>query len=189
VGACPERGRRNALGRRVKKTIDGTTTQFLGACPERSRRDGLNPVQELNGSGSVVANMLTGLNIDEYFMRTEPSCCASLRYLTDALGSTIALVDSTATTQYNYQYEPFGEDNSTIFNVNTTSTCEFTGREEDELGVGSGLSYYRGRYYNQMYQRFISQKPISSRTAARISSKMRRSGDQFRLPWPAWRGA
>jgi len=150
--------RSNALGRRVEKTVDGTTTQFLGASPERSRRDGLNPVQELNGS--PVANMLTGLNIDEYFVRTEPSCCGPLRYLTDALGSTIALVDSTGTTQYNYQYEPFGENNSTIFNVNTTSTYEFTGREEDEIGVGSGLMYYRGCYYNPAYQRFISQDPI-----------------------------
>jgi hypothetical protein len=30
----------DALGRRMSKSIAGTTTQFLGACPERSRRDG-----------------------------------------------------------------------------------------------------------------------------------------------------
>jgi RHS repeat-associated protein len=142
----------DALGRRIKKTVDGTTTQFL--------YDGLNPVQELNGSGSVVANMLTGLNVDEYFVRTEPSCCGPLRYLTDALGSTIALVDITGTIQYNYHYEPFGADGSTIYNVNTTSSYEFTGREEDEIGVGSDLMYYRARYYNPAYQRFISQDPI-----------------------------
>ncbi len=64
--------------------INGTTTQYLGACPERSRRDGLNPVQELNGSGGVVANLLTGLNIDEYFERTDSS--GAMSFLTDAPG-------------------------------------------------------------------------------------------------------
>jgi len=57
VGACPERSRRNALGRRVSKAIDGTTTQYV--------YDGLNPVQELSSSKAVIANMLTGLNTDE----------------------------------------------------------------------------------------------------------------------------
>ena len=44
-----------------------------------------------NATGAVIANMLSGLNIDEYFIRTE------LSYLSDALGSTIALTDSTGT--------------------------------------------------------------------------------------------
>jgi hypothetical protein len=51
----------DAFGRRMNRTISGTTTQFL--------YDGLNPVQELNGSNGVVANLLTGLRIDEYFAR------------------------------------------------------------------------------------------------------------------------
>ncbi len=74
----------DALGRRVSKTIYAATTELL--------YDGLNPVQELNGSGGVIANMLTGPNIDEYFTRTEPGCCGPLSYLTDALGTTQSLV-------------------------------------------------------------------------------------------------
>jgi hypothetical protein len=44
------------------KTINGTTTNFL--------YDVLNPVQEKNG-GTVTANLLTGLSIDELFTRTD----------------------------------------------------------------------------------------------------------------------
>jgi hypothetical protein len=45
----------------------------------------LNPVQELNGSNGVVANLLTGLRVDECFTRTDT---ATSTFLTDALGST-----------------------------------------------------------------------------------------------------
>ena len=140
----------DALGRRVSKTINGTTTQFL--------YDGLNPIQELSSSKAVIANMLTGLNIDEYFERTEPACCGPLSYLTDALGSTQSLVDSSGTVQYQYLYDPFGNTVAWIFNVNTTNSYAFTGREND--GDAEDLYYYRGRYYNPIFQRFISQDPI-----------------------------
>jgi len=90
-------------------------------------------------------------------VRTEPSCCGSLSYLTDALGSTIALVDSTGTTQYNYQYEPFGNTGSTIYNVNTTNPYQFTGRENDDFGFG--MYFYRNRFHSPAYQRFIAQDP------------------------------
>jgi hypothetical protein len=68
----------------MSKTIGGTTTQFL--------YDRLNPVQELNGTGGVTANLLTGLRIDEYFTRTASGSTSTL--LADALGSTIGLVGS-----------------------------------------------------------------------------------------------
>ena len=45
--------------------------------------DGLNLVQELNSNGAVIATMLTGLNIDEYFEWAEPACCGPPSYLTD----------------------------------------------------------------------------------------------------------
>ncbi len=159
VGARPERSRRNALGRRVSKTVNGTTTQFLGACPERSRRDGLNPVEELNASGAVVAKMLTGLNVDEYFQRTEPGCCGPLSYISDALGSTVALADSNGVIQNQYQYEPFGNTGNQISNNTSTNSYEFTGRENDTSGFLT-MYYYRGRYYEPAFQRFISQDPM-----------------------------
>jgi YD repeat-containing protein len=76
----------DAFGRRMAKTINGTATQFL--------YDGLNPVQELNGASppAVAANLLTGVNIDEYFTRTDSS--GTMALLSDALGSTVGLVNS-----------------------------------------------------------------------------------------------
>lgn len=53
--------------------------------------DGLNPVQELAGS-LPSANLLTGLGVDEYLMRTDAAGARS--FLTDALGSTWPLADS-----------------------------------------------------------------------------------------------
>ena len=82
----------DALNRRVSKSVAGNTTQFL--------YDGLNPVQELQ-SGSASANLLTGLNIDEYFQRTDSAGTRDL--LTDALGSTWGLADSSGTLQTRVQ--------------------------------------------------------------------------------------
>ncbi len=152
VGACPERSRRNALGRRMSKNIAGTTTQFL--------YDGLNPLQELNSSGGVIANMLTGLNIDEYFTRTEPACCGALSYLTDALGSTESMANSSGTVEVQYQYDPFGDTALTLLNDATTNSYQFTGRENDGIGIADDLYYYCGRYYNAAFQRFLSQDPL-----------------------------
>jgi hypothetical protein len=67
----------DAFGRRAEKVIGGTTTQFL--------YDGMNPVQELDGSSpaSVGANLLTGLNLDEYFTRTDAGGTATFDHSTD----------------------------------------------------------------------------------------------------------
>jgi hypothetical protein len=73
---------------RVGKEEDGTTTtQFL--------YDGLNPIQESNSSTGV-ANLLTGLRVDEYFSRTDT---ATSTFLADALGSTIGMVGSVGPAQ------------------------------------------------------------------------------------------
>jgi RHS repeat-associated protein len=134
----------DAFGRRAKKTINGTTTQFL--------YDGFNPVQELNSSNVATANLLTGLNIDEFFSRTDSSGARS--FLTDILGSTLALTDSSGTIQTQYTYEPFG--NATVSGAANGNSYQFTGREND----ATGLYYYRARYYSPTFQRFTAQDPI-----------------------------
>jgi RHS repeat-associated protein len=113
--------------------------------------DELNPVQEKAGA-TVTANLLTGLGIDEFFTRTDGVGVRAL--LPDALGSTIALGDSTGTLQTQYTYEPFGY--ATQTGTASTSSYKYTGREDD----GSGLYYYRARYYHPRLQRFISEDPI-----------------------------
>ncbi len=136
----------DAFGRRASKTISGATTQFL--------YDGLNPVQELaagNPPASVTANLLTGLGIDEYFSRSDAS--GTMAFLRDALGSTIGLVNSAGGIDTSYTYEPFG---NTTVNGGNANPYQFTGREND----GTGLYFYRARYYSPTFQRFMSQDPI-----------------------------
>jgi RHS repeat-associated protein len=116
--------------------------------------DGLNPVQEKNGA-TVTANLLTGLGIDEFFTRTDGVGVRSL--LPDALGSTVALGDGTGTLQTQYTYEPFGFVSQT--GAASTSSYKYTGREDD----GSGLYYYRARYYQPRFQRFIAEDQIGFR--------------------------
>jgi RHS repeat-associated protein len=133
----------DGFGRRRSKTIGGTTTQFL--------YDGLNPVQEL-ASGTPTANLLTGLGIDEFFTRTDS--VGVRNYLTDALGSSVALADGSGSVQTEYSYEPFGA--TTTSGSATTSSFGFTGREAD----GTGLYYYRARYYHPAAQRFVAEDPL-----------------------------
>jgi RHS repeat-associated protein len=134
----------DAFGRRIRKTVGGASTDFL--------YDRLNTVQELTG-GSPSANLITG-RVDEVFQRTDSSGARS--FLADALGSTLALADSTGTLQTSYTYEPFGNPSST--GQANSNSFQFTGRETD----GTGLLYYRARYYSPTFQRFASQDPLRS---------------------------
>jgi RHS repeat-associated protein len=133
----------DSFGRRTGKTVQGTTTNFV--------YDGLNPVQEKAGA-TVTANLITGLGIDEFFQRTDG--VGSRALLPDALGSTVALGDNTGSLQTQYTYEPFGY--ATQTGLASTSSYKYTGREDD----GSGLFYYRARYYHPRLQRFIAEDPI-----------------------------
>jgi RHS repeat-associated protein len=135
----------DAFGRRMHKAISGTTTQFL--------YDGLNPVQELNSGNTVVANLMTGLGLDEYFSRTASGTTST--FIADALGSTIGLVSvNNGPIATNYNYQPFGA--MTVVGSTNSNSYEFTGREND----ATGLYFYRARYYSPTFQKFAAQDPI-----------------------------
>ncbi len=131
----------DAFRRRTTKMIGGTTTSFL--------YDGANAVQEVIG-GTNTANSLSG-GVDEVFQRTDSAGARS--FLGDALGSTLALADSTGALQTQYTFEPFG--NTTQSGSSTTNSFAYTGRELD----AGNLYFYRARYYNPQLQRFISEDP------------------------------
>src|SRR5437899_7058243 len=132
----------DGAGRRMRKAINGTITDVL--------YDGVNPIQEV--SGAAAASLLTGLGIDEYFVRTDTSGASVL--LTDALGSAVALTDPAGAVQTQYTYAPFGATLAT--GAATGNPIDYTGREND----GTGLHYYRARYYHPGLQRFVSEDPI-----------------------------
>jgi RHS repeat-associated protein len=131
----------DGIGRRRTKTIDTTTTSFL--------HDGSNPVREQ--SGTSVTNLLTGPVVDEFFTRSDSS--GTQTYFTDILGSIVALTDAAGVVQATYSYEAFGASSMTGV---TGNVYDYTGRESD----GTGLKYYRARYYHPLLQRFISGDPL-----------------------------
>jgi RHS repeat-associated protein len=114
-----------------------------------------NVLQELDGSLVPIANCLTGLSLDEVFVRTDGSGAVAL--LTDARRSTVALADSTGTLATQYTYDAYG--NVTSSGTSSASRLQFAGREND----GTGLYYYRARYYSPALGRFISDDPIGLR--------------------------
>ncbi len=85
--------------------------------------------------------------------RTRTDSAGTRDFLTDALGSTLALTDSSGALQTQYSYEPFGK--TTASGAASTNSFEYTGREND----GMGLYYYRARYYNPATGRFVSEDP------------------------------
>jgi RHS repeat-associated protein len=130
------------FGRRVSKTLSGTTTKLL--------YDGPNVVQETQGSST--ANLLTGLAPSSTFARTTSKGSESL--LTDALGSTIALGGSSGKAETSYTYDPFGA--TTKEGVASENPFQYTGQEND----GNGLYDYRARYYDPAAAGFVSQDPL-----------------------------
>ncbi len=135
----------DGLGRREAKAINGNLTEFL--------YDGINPVQETSGS-TILANILPGLSNDEFLNRTDVVAGTTSNFLTDALGSPVAVTDNVGAMQTEYTYEAFG--NTTSTGPSTSSSYQYTGREND----GTGLFYYRARYYHPALQRFVSEDPI-----------------------------
>lgn len=64
------------------------------------------------------------------------------------------MADGSGMVQTRYTYAPFGA--RTISGAVSTNANEFTGREND----GTGLYYYRARYYAPTLQRFTAEDPI-----------------------------
>jgi RHS repeat-associated protein len=76
-------------------------------------------------------------------------------YLTDALGSTVALTDAGGFVTTRYLYEPFGRTLSE--GAESPNAFQFTGRENDGA---IGVYAYRSRIYSSALHRFVSEDPL-----------------------------
>ncbi len=129
-------------GRRVSKTINGLTTTYV--------YDGLQAVEEHEQAGPVTTQVAGGL--DEVFFRKTGTNSEFL--LTDALGSTWGLADNSGNVNTEYKYDVFGQTQTS--GQASNNPLQYTGREND----GTGLYYYRNRYYSPSLRRFISRDPL-----------------------------
>lgn len=86
------------------------------------------------------------------FSRSESS--GTQTPLVDGLGSILALADASGAIQTTYMYEPFGR--AVQSGMASANPSQYTGRDND----GTGLYFYRARYYSPAWQRFLSEDPI-----------------------------
>ena len=112
--------------------------------------DGMNPLLVLDGAGSEVVRRLYGRGVDD-IMAEEVSGTVHW-FLTDPVGSVRDLVDNSAVLVDHYVYDSFGRLLSTPSSSNSLLA---NAREYD----GSGLGYYRARYYDPLSGRFLSTDP------------------------------
>ena len=132
-----------AFGRRLARTVNGAATQFL--------YDGLDIAQQLEAQHTT--SYLRSLAIDETLGLSNPD--GTFFLTADALGSTVAVRDSSGSAVTEYTYDTFGAVSTT--NPAFPNPFQFTGRENDGL---AGLYYYRARYYHPDLHRFIAEDPL-----------------------------
>jgi RHS repeat-associated protein len=142
----------DGLGRRVTRTVSGNTEKYL--------YDGLDIISQLDSSSNVRGRYFRGLAIDEPWQRIDitpgsgqKTTETNRNYLADALGSIVALADSNKAIQTEYDYQPFGT--TTNSGAGNKNSYKFTAREDD----GTGLYYYRERYYQPVLGRFAAEDP------------------------------
>jgi RHS repeat-associated protein len=129
---------------------DSYGRRTLNAAGNNLLYEGWNAGQELSGTTPVANRILGG--VDEFFNRTDSTGAYS--QITDALGSTLALTNSSGNITTQYGYYPYG--NTTSYGGASTNASQYTGRENDL----NGLYFYRARYYSPTFGRFISEDPI-----------------------------
>jgi RHS repeat-associated protein len=127
-------------GLRLSRTVGSATSYFvydLGAKLPVVLDDGGS--QYLYGVGGLLSRVLNG---QPYY------------YLTDALGSTLAIVNGSGSLQQDYVYDVYG----TVIRQDGSlgSEFQFTGQQTD----ATGLQYLRARYYDPSTGRFLSRDPL-----------------------------
>jgi RHS repeat-associated protein len=163
----------DALGRCVKRALNGTTTFYI--------YDGEKPIVEYNSSNTIIARTVYGKGIDEVLMRKETGINDGnwFYYAQDHEGSVTHLLDGrstpssqTGTVIERYLYDAFGaptflDASGNPLNPNCTAYNNrflFTGREYAAtyrgIYVQSFQFYeYRARAYNPILGRFMSEDP------------------------------
>lgn len=136
----------DVLNRRIRRIITrGNTTHTT-----RYLHAGAQAIAEIHNE--KITTLLTGLMLDEALARYTDG--EQRTQLTDALGSVIALAQEDQSTATGYRYSPYGE--TTPSGEASDNASQYTAREHD----GTGLYYYRARYYDPVLKRFISEDPI-----------------------------
>ena len=179
----------DAFGRRIQSSIatgnnPAQTVQYL--------YEGAQSLGEIR-NGALTNRLLTGLSLDETIARIaistngQKDAANSRIYLTDALNSVIAqLSDDNANPgqlQNSYGYSPYGE-TITVGPDSTNNPIQYTSREND----GTGLYFYRNRYYDAVLKRFVSSDPIGLAGGTNTFEYVEGNPLSYSDPWGLQRG-
>jgi RHS repeat-associated protein len=148
----------DALGRCVKRTLNGVTTYYI--------YDGEKPIVELFANGAAAGLNIYGKGIDEILVRVDyvvNPAGQAYYYQQDHEGSVTHLTDGSGTVIEKYKYDVFGaptvydgagnlRSGGTIYN----NRFLFTGREYSAM---FGFYEYRARAYHPGLGRFMSEDP------------------------------
>jgi RHS repeat-associated protein len=137
----------DVAGRRSEKKVNGYGTRYL--------YDGPHVIAEYDGNNNLLRKYVHGQCIDEPICMIEEAESETYYYHYDALGSVIALSDSSGDTVQTYEYSVFGE--PAVEDADHTNPYMFAGRRYD---IEIGLYYNRARYYNPYTGRFLQTDPI-----------------------------
>jgi RHS repeat-associated protein len=145
----------DALGRRVRRTVNGTTTRYYHC--------GFRVVEEQNASGNTLATYVYGNYIDEVIQMRRGG--AERYYHTDDMFNVVALTGADGAVLERYDYADYG----TPFFYTPAGTITpagsslyqnpylFNGRNYDHE---TALYYYRTRYLDPVAGRFITRDTI-----------------------------
>jgi RHS repeat-associated protein len=123
---------------------------------------------------AITATYLTGLAIDEVIARYTAQGARSL--LTDALGSVILAAKEDGSVQTAYGYSPYGE--TQVMGTDEGNPVQYTAREND----GTGLYYYRARYYDPTLKQWASEDPIGIAGGLNVYNYVERNPVSFTDP-------
>ncbi len=160
-------------GRRIEKNVGGIVTRYL--------YDGHDVLLEQDASGAPFRTRYTyGPRSDEPLVMERSG--VSYYYVADGQGNIVDLTDSTGAIAASYDFDSFGQLLSSTGVV--LNPYVFGGRA---LDAETGLYYARGRYYDPVTGRFLTQDPLSPATllaAARLDSTSARTILGSRLQSP-----
>ena len=141
----------DALGRCVKRTLNGTTTYYIYDGEKPILEYKVNPIQ-------ILARNVYGKGIDEILMRTATGINGNqpFYYQQDHEDSVTHLTNASGTVVEKYRYDVFGNP-VTIYSAGTyNNRFKFTGREFNST---FGFYEYRARAYHPILGRFMSEDP------------------------------
>jgi len=145
----------DALGRCVKRTLNGTTIYYT--------YDGPHPIYEWKSDGTIAGWNLYGQGIDEILLRAEyltrtDGQGQGFFYQQNRLGSVTHLTGFSGEVIESYRYDAFGQP-TTVYNAGGifNNRFKFTGREYQ---AAFGIYEYRNRAYHPGLGRFLSEDPM-----------------------------